>query len=59
MLYKRINVELIVGADEAEAVMAELEAAFDRLEEKHTFRWRDRNRCFQASGKTEEIRARA
>jgi hypothetical protein len=27
MLYKRINVELIVFADEAEAVVAELEAA--------------------------------
>jgi hypothetical protein len=36
MLYKRINVELIVFADEAEAVAAELEAALDRLEEKHT-----------------------
>jgi D-ribose pyranose/furanose isomerase RbsD len=36
MLYKRINVELIVLADEAEAVVAELEAALDRLEEKHT-----------------------
>ena len=36
MLYKRINVELIVIADEAEAVEAELEAALDRLEEKHT-----------------------
>jgi hypothetical protein len=35
MLYKRINVELIVLADEAEAVVAELEAALDRLEEKH------------------------
>jgi hypothetical protein len=36
MLYKRINVELIVLADEAEAVVAELEAGLDRLEEKHT-----------------------
>ena len=36
MLYKRINVELIVASNEAEAVVAELEAAFDRLEEKHT-----------------------
>ena len=36
MLYKRINVELIVVADEAEAVVAELEAALDRLEENHT-----------------------
>jgi hypothetical protein len=36
MLYKKINVELIVVADEAEAVVSELEAALDRLEEKHT-----------------------
>jgi hypothetical protein len=36
MLYKKINVELIVVADEAEAVVAELNAAFDRLEETHT-----------------------
>ena len=36
MLYKRINVELIVLADEAEAVVAELEAALDRLEQKYT-----------------------
>jgi hypothetical protein len=36
MLYKKINVELIVIADEAEAVVADLNAALDRLEEKHT-----------------------
>lgn len=36
MLYKRIHVELIVIDDEADAVAAELEAALDRLEEKHT-----------------------
>jgi hypothetical protein len=36
MLYKRMNLELIVIADEAEAVEAELEAALDRLEVKHT-----------------------
>ena len=36
MLYKRINVELIVFADEAEPVIAELETALDGLEEKHT-----------------------
>jgi hypothetical protein len=36
MLYKRINIEVIVLADEAEAVAAELEVALDRLEEKHT-----------------------
>jgi D-ribose pyranose/furanose isomerase RbsD len=36
MLYKKINVELIVVADEADAVVVELNAALDRLEEKHT-----------------------
>ena len=36
MRYKKINVELIVVAEEAEAVVAELNAALDRLEEKHT-----------------------
>lgn len=36
MLYKRIDIELIVIDDEAEAIVAELEAALDRLEEKHT-----------------------
>jgi len=36
MLYKKINVELIVVADEAEAVLVELNAALDRLEETHT-----------------------
>jgi hypothetical protein len=36
MAYKKINVELIVFADEAEAVVAELNAALDQLEERHT-----------------------
>ena len=36
MLYKKINLELIVVADEADAVVAELNTALDRLEEKHT-----------------------
>jgi hypothetical protein len=36
MQYKKINVELIVVADQAEAVVAELNAALDQLEEKHT-----------------------
>jgi hypothetical protein len=36
MLYKKINIEVIVIADEAEAVVAELNAALDRMEEKHT-----------------------
>ena len=35
MLYKKINVELIVVADEADAVVAELNAALDSLEQKH------------------------
>ena len=36
MLYKKLNLEVIVVADEAEAVVAELNAALDRLEESHT-----------------------
>jgi hypothetical protein len=36
MLYKKINVELIVVADDVEAVVAELNVALDLLEERHT-----------------------
>jgi hypothetical protein len=36
MLYKKINVELIVIADEADAVIGELNGALDLLEERHT-----------------------
>ena len=36
MQYKKISVEVIVPADEAEAVVAELNAALDRMEETHT-----------------------
>jgi hypothetical protein len=36
MLYRKINVELIVPTDDAEAVVAGLNAALDQLEEKHT-----------------------
>jgi hypothetical protein len=36
MLYRKINMELIVVEDEAEAVVQELNAALDRLEEGHT-----------------------
>jgi len=36
MTYKKINVELIVIADEADAVVAGLNSAIDRLEEQHT-----------------------
>lgn len=35
MPYKKINVELVVTADEAEAVVAALNSSLDRLEEKH------------------------
>jgi hypothetical protein len=34
--YKKINVELIVLANEADAVVGELNAALDRMEERHT-----------------------
>jgi hypothetical protein len=36
MLYTKINVELIVVADEADAVVAELNSALDQLDERHT-----------------------
>ena len=36
MLYKKINLELVVIADEADAVVAELDAALDQLEESYT-----------------------
>ena len=36
MLYKKINVELIVVADEAEAVVEELNIALNQVEERHT-----------------------
>jgi hypothetical protein len=34
--YKKVNIELMVVADEADAVVAELNATLDRLEERHT-----------------------
>jgi hypothetical protein len=36
MQYKKISVQVIVVADEVEAVVAGLNAALDRLEESHT-----------------------
>jgi hypothetical protein len=36
MAYKRINVELIVFAEDVEAVVASLNAALDQMEERHT-----------------------
>jgi hypothetical protein len=36
MLYKKINLELIVPADEAGGVICELGQALDRMEERYT-----------------------
>jgi hypothetical protein len=36
MAYRKINVELVVFADEADSVVAELTSAIDRLEDGHT-----------------------
>jgi hypothetical protein len=36
MLYRKIELELIVTEDEAEAVVTELNATLDRLEVEHT-----------------------
>ena len=36
MGYQKINVELIVFSEEADALIAELNSAIDRLEETHT-----------------------
>jgi hypothetical protein len=36
MAYKKINLEFIVFAEDAEAIVAELNAGLDRMEEKHT-----------------------
>lgn len=36
MPYKKINLELIVMADDCDAAIAELNAALDRLEEGHS-----------------------
>ena len=35
MIYRKINMELIVIEDEAEAVVEQLNTALDRLEERH------------------------
>lgn len=36
MVYRKINFELIVFAEEADSVVAKLNSAIDRLEEAHT-----------------------
>jgi hypothetical protein len=36
MAYRKINVELVVFADEVDSVVAELNSAIDRLEDAHT-----------------------
>ena len=58
MLYKKISVELVVVADEAEAVVAELNNALDRLEEKHTLFGGGIETSLSGKGNTEEIGAR-
>lgn len=35
MAYKKINLDLVVFAEDADAVIAELNGTLDRLEEKH------------------------
>ena len=35
MAYKKINLDLVVFAEESDAVIAELNGALDRIEEKH------------------------
>jgi hypothetical protein len=51
MLYKKkINVELIVVADEAEEVVAELNARLDTLEERPHFLAEDRDRRVRLPG---------
>ena len=60
MLYRKINVEVIVVADEADAVVLELNAALDALEEKHTiFGGGIENVACRASGNAEEVGADA
>jgi molybdopterin converting factor small subunit len=36
MLYKKVTVEVVVPADEAEAIVAELNSSLDQLDEKYT-----------------------
>jgi hypothetical protein len=36
MGYQKINIEMVVFSEEADAVISELNAALDRLEETHT-----------------------
>lgn len=36
MVYQRINVELVVFAEEVDSVVTELNSAIDRLDEAHT-----------------------
>ncbi len=46
MGYQKINVEMVVFSEEVDAVVAELNAAMDRMEEMHTIFGGDiRDRC--------------
>ena len=60
MLYKKINIELIVVADQAETVIAELNNVLYELEERHTlFGGAIETVAFEHTGKIEEIGTRA
>ena len=52
MQYKKINIEVIVVSDEADAVIAQLSAALDHIEETHTlFGGNIETVAFEHSGK--------
>lgn len=36
VLYKKINIELVVAADDAQAVVTELNTALDRMDDRYT-----------------------
>ena len=56
MIYRKINMELIVIEDEAEAVVEQLNAALDHLEVRHAdLRRGDRNICYRAPRNAKEI----
>ncbi len=58
--YKKINVELIVFSEDADAVIAELNSAIDRMEETAHDLWRrDRDCGCGAQWGAEEIGAEA
>jgi len=59
MLYKKLTIDLIVPADEAEAVIAGLNASLDVLEDKHTLFGGGLKPLMSSTGNTEKVGARA